>query len=117
MFPNLSCHMRLYDNLPSSERYEKSCAHADVISRPPCHDEHVVETHPYLNFSIKHLIKVTLLFNVHKRQQVPLQLRKIENVIQKKSQKSRKFELDGSNSQSYETSSIYKVYCTMYIII
>jgi hypothetical protein len=84
---------------------------------PSCHDNHVVRRPPYLNLSIQHVNRMALLSNVHKKQQVPLQLRKIENIMQKKFQDSKQFEHDGANSYRFENRSIYKAYCTIYIFI
>jgi hypothetical protein len=84
---------------------------------PSCHDDHVVGRPPYFNFSIKHVNNMALLSNVHKKQQVRLQLREIENIISKKIQVSKQFDLDGANSRRFETLSFCKVHYTLYIVI
>jgi hypothetical protein len=87
------------------------------IIPPSYHDDHVVGRLPYFNFSIKHVNEMALLSNVHKRQQVPLQLRKIKKIMQKKIWESKQFEPDAANSCKFETGSIYKVQCTLDIVI
>jgi hypothetical protein len=58
---------------------------------------------PYFNFVTEHMNIVALLFDVHKGQKVPLQLRKIEYIVHKKIQEFRHLKLDGSHSQRLET--------------
>jgi len=61
--------------------------------------------------------RVALLLNVHKRQEVPSQLKKIEHIMQKKIRESRQFKPDNVDSRRFETSFICKINYTIYIVI
>jgi hypothetical protein len=47
--------------------------------------------------------RVALLSNVHKEQQAPLQLRKIEYIVMKKILESRQIKPNGAHSRRLET--------------
>jgi hypothetical protein len=88
-----------------------------LVIFPSCHDDHVVKRSLYFNFPIKCVNGMALLSNVHKRQQVPQQLMKIKNILQKKIRESTQFKPDGANFCRFKTGSICKTYCTINIFI
>jgi len=80
------------------------------IILPSYHVDYVVKIPPYFNFPIKCVNRMVLVLNVHKRQQVPPQFRKIDNIMQKKIRESKQFEFDGVDTSGFEIGSIYKLY-------
>jgi hypothetical protein len=81
------------------------------------HNKHVIRILSYFNFSTNHMNRVGLLSNLHKGQQAPFQLRKIEYIVQKKISESMQLESNGSHSRGFEVRIFCKIHYAIYIFI